>query len=150
MNGARIAAAVGLGLLGLLWAVVIGFLTIGLAGGGHGWNSSMVSGLAGLVLLPTFGVAVGLRALPAGRILLGLVVVGALLADAALGWMTWGERYYFDKLWERGSAGVVLWAVCWFSWQIAALGLLAWTGRGSTGLRWDHAGGTAGAPGGRL
>jgi hypothetical protein len=124
MNGARAAAAIGLGCLGLACALVIGLLTIGLAGGGHGWNSSLVSGLAGLLLLPAFGVALALLGLPAGRVLLWLVVPAMLVTDAALAWMTWGERSYFEKVWQVGSVGVLLWAVSWFGWQVAALALL--------------------------
>ena len=83
-NGTRAAVAVGLGVAGLFVALVIGCLTFMLSGGGHGWNSSLVSGLAGLVLLPAFGVGAGLRGTTAGRIVLALVVAGMLAADAAV------------------------------------------------------------------
>jgi hypothetical protein len=104
MNTTRAAVAVGMGCLGFVGALVIGFLTIELAAGGHGWNSDLTSGLAGLVLLPAFGVAVALHGLPAGRVLLGLVVAGMLVTDAAVAWLTWGEWYYFEKVWERGRS----------------------------------------------
>jgi hypothetical protein len=98
----------------------------GRAGGGHGWNSSLVSGLAGLVLLPAFGVAVGLPGLRAGRILLWLVVPLALLADTQLTWLTWGERYYFDKVWQRGAEAIVFWAILQQADAHAVLGQKPW------------------------
>jgi hypothetical protein len=145
MNGARVAVAAGLGGLGFFCAVVIGCLTIGLAGGGHGWNSALLSGLAGLLLLPAFGVAVALRDLPAGRVLLWLVVAFMLLTDAAVARMTWGEWSYFRKVWEAGSPGVVLWAVLWFGWQVAALALLCLKGPGTAGVRRGSAAPVGGA-----
>src|SRR5438105_3583903 len=113
MNEKRAAIAAGLGCLGFFAALVIGFLTIELSGGGHGWNSALVSGVAGLVLLPAFGVALALHGSPAGRVLLWLVVPAMLVTDAVLAWMTRGEWEYFEKVWQAGSFGVVLWALLW-------------------------------------
>ncbi len=129
MNENRVPSALGLGCLGFVAALVIGFLTIELAGGGHGWNSALVSGTAGLVLLPAFGVALALHGSPAGRVLLWLVVAGMLVTDVAVASMTWGEREYFEKVWNRGSFGILLWALLWLGWQVAALALLAGGGR---------------------
>jgi hypothetical protein len=134
-TGSRLLLAVGLGCLGLLYALFLGMVTIGLSGGGHGWNSSLVSGLAGLVLLPAFGVAVALSGLRGGRVLLGGVVLLMLLADAWVAWLTWGERYYFDKVWQRGAEAVVFWAVLWFAWQVAALALFVLVRPGTAARR---------------
>jgi len=124
MKSSRSLIAVGLGFLGLCQAAVIGLVTMELSGGGHGWNSALISGIAGLVLLPAFGVALALYDSSAGRIINTLVVVGMLATDAAVATMTWQEGSYFEKVWQTGGAGILLWAVLWFGWQLAAISLL--------------------------
>jgi hypothetical protein len=133
MNGSKTLAAIAMGIVGLCFAGVIGFLTVELSGGGHGWNSALISGLAGLVLLPAFGVAFALRESRAGFVILALVVVGMLATDAAVATTTWQESYYFEKVWQAGSAGIVLWAWLWFGWQVAAGAMLFLTGRRPAG-----------------
>src|SRR5262249_20090980 len=68
---------------GLVYSVLIGFLTITLAGGGHGWNTGIWSGL-GLFLLPVAGFAFGFLDKGFGRFLLGYAIIGMLLID---GWI---------------------------------------------------------------
>src|SRR3954451_7833636 len=108
MNGSRALGAIGLGFVGLCMAVVIGLVTMELSGGGHGWNSALISGIAGLVLLPAFGVALALYDSSAGRIINTLVVVGMLATDAAVATMTWQEGSYFEKVWQTAGAGILL------------------------------------------
>jgi hypothetical protein len=108
----------------LLYALFLGVLTVSLAAGGHGWNSSLVSGLAGLVLLPAFGIAVALSGLRAGRILLWVVVALMLAVDAQVIWMTRSEWFYFEKVRQRGAEAIILWAILWFGWQVAVLAVL--------------------------
>ncbi|MDB5351830.1 MAG: hypothetical protein JWN86_3077 [Planctomycetota bacterium] len=123
-----VGEALGLGATGLIYGCVVGVLAIGLAGGGHGWNSASISG-AGVLLLPGFGVAL---ATPrrGRRGLLLLIAAGMLMTDAFLVLAAWGEGVsYLRRVWAAAPGALTLWAVLWSAWQFAVLGVLARDGR---------------------
>ena len=110
--------------LGLIYGFVVAGLAFVIAGGGHGWCSSLVSAV-GLILLPLAAVAwVRRRRAPA----VAAIVLGGL-ADVALLVATAREGYeYVDRIFATIPVLVLCWGVLWFFWQIALLtGLLRGT-----------------------
>lgn len=106
-------------LLGLAYAFVTASLALNMAGGGHGWNSAMISA-SGLLLIPLASIAWTSRVHRAGKILAAVVLGGTALADVLLIVFTFREG--LDGV-ERVSAAaptlVFCWAVFWVGWQIA-------------------------------
>lgn len=106
-------------------AFVYGFLVAGLsfviAGGGHGWNSSLISA-TGLILLPLAAVAWVCR-----RRALVVTVVGlGGLADVVIVVATIREGFeYVERIFATIPVLVLLWGTLWLLWQVALLtGLL--------------------------
>ena len=110
--------------LGLIYGVVVAGLAFIIAGGGHGWVSSLISA-AGVVLLPLATVAWVRR----GRALVGLVLGSGGAADIALLAATIREGFeYVERIFATIPAVVLVWAALWFFWQIALIiGLLRGT-----------------------
>lgn len=107
---------------------VYGFVVTGLAhiitGGGHGWNSSLISA-AGLISLPLAAVAWVRRR----RALAVAAIVFGGLADVALLVASIREGFeYVERIFTAMPALVLLWGALWLFWQIALLtGLLRGT-----------------------
>ena len=124
-NPLRMACTLGLAVLGLMYGCLIGLLALGLAGGGHGWNSAAISGV-GVVLVPAFGAALALPRRGRRGVLL-LVAASMLMADGFLALATWGEGVtYVRRVWASAPASLCLWAALWGAWQVAVLGMLCY------------------------
>src|SRR5437016_1504914 len=119
----RITVAITLTVFGLLYSVLIGILAIALAGGGHGWNSGIWSGL-GLFLLPAAGFAFGFLDKAFGRYLLSYAIIGMLLIDGWIMLTSYAEGLdYLRNILnsKEGFATWIFWLGLWIGWQIAVL-----------------------------
>src|SRR5262245_31240745 len=110
--------------VGLLYAVLITFLSFGFTGGGHGWLEAMYAAPFALVLCPALGAAIGMRGTYAGRTLLLLVIVGAVFADVTiyLGTDFASEFSRFRRV--ADSPWIIAWLFVWFFWQGYAVNML--------------------------
>ena len=114
---------VGFGLLGFAYFWVVGGLAFGFTGGGHGWNSAIISAVAA-IFIPAFGVALASPREDRRSALL-MIAAAMVFADVFLVLATRAEGMrYFWKVWSSTPMGVVLWASLWIAWQIAVLGVL--------------------------
>jgi hypothetical protein len=109
---------------GFIYGFVIACLAFVIAGGGHGWVSSLISA-AGLVLLPVATVAWVRRQ----RALIVAIVALGGVADIAL--VVASRREGFEYV-ERTFANIPVlvhgWVALWFFWQVAIIiGLLRGT-----------------------
>jgi hypothetical protein len=109
---------------GLLYAVAITFLSFGFVGGGHGWVEAMYAAPFALVLCPALGAAIGLRGTHAGRTLLVLVIIGAVMADFTIYHTTdWSSEYSrFRRV--ADSPWMIAWFLVWLLWQAYAINML--------------------------
>ena len=112
-------ARVLIGVCGLLYAAIIGFLAfVFLAGGGHGWVSPYQISLAGLVVIPFAAVALSCRR----RILLLVAVIAGALCDLWLVIATAREGFgYFRTSFAVVPGFVVVWVLLWLLWQVAVI-----------------------------
>lgn len=110
--------------LGFAYGFVVAGLSFIIAGGGHGWNSSLISA-AGLILLPLAAVACARR----HRALAVAAIVPGGLADVALLVATTREGFeYVERTFATIPVLVFLWGALWLLWQIVLLaGLLCGT-----------------------
>jgi hypothetical protein len=123
MTGERRIYAFAFTLLGLIYGYVVCALAIGFTGGGHGWNSAIISAVVA-VFIPAFGVALGS---PREHRWSALLMIAAAMgfADAFLVFSTRSEGVsYFWKVWSSTPGGIVLWAVLWIAWQLAVVVVL--------------------------
>jgi hypothetical protein len=124
----RYGLSIGCALLGLLYSLPIGVVAVGLAGGGHGWCSPVVTSITGLFLIPACGVALVGPPARYKRVLSWIVATGMILADLHLVQSTqWEGVQYLSKVWSFAPGVVVLWLVLWVAWQLVLLGHLART-----------------------
>ena len=110
--------------LGLIYGFVVAGLASVMAGGGHGWCSSLISA-GGLILLPLAAVAWVRRR----RALAVTGIVFGGLADIAVLVATAREGFdYVERIFAAMPVVVLFWLVLWLLWQIALLtGLLRGT-----------------------
>jgi hypothetical protein len=110
--------------LGFVYGCAIVALTIVLGGGGHGWCTPAQVSILGVALVPAFGIALASARKDRRAILWGLTTV-MIFADLALVQGTESEGWtYFERAWSRVAGHVVVWAIMWFAWQFAVLGIL--------------------------
>jgi len=111
-------------LLGVIYSLVVAALAFIIAGGGHGWISSLISAV-GLVLLPVALVAWVNRR----RGLLGGVLALGGAADVALVVATTREGFEdVERTFATIPMLVLAWGALWSFWQIALMiGLLRGT-----------------------
>ena len=121
-----------LGAFGLLLWLVAQFIALGLAGGGHGWNSPDIISLPLALVYP----ATLICAFHPGRITMKLGIVFAAIAvasDAFLLWRLFSEEYlYFLKIPPFGiletifvfAPLVAIWLALWVGWQVLIFGML--------------------------
>jgi hypothetical protein len=107
--------------LGLIYGFVVAGLAFIIAGGGHGWVSSLISAVA-LVLLPLAIVAWVRRRRP---LAVAVLAFGGA-ADIALVLATTREGFeYVERIFATIPLLVFAWGTLWFFWQIALMiGLL--------------------------
>jgi hypothetical protein len=110
--------------LGLIYGFVVTGLSFIIAGGGHGWCSSLISAV-GLILLPLAAVA---RVRRCRALAVAGIVLGGL-ADIALLVATTREGFeYVERIFATIPVLVLFWGGLWLLWQIALLtGLLRGT-----------------------
>jgi hypothetical protein len=108
------AVLVGLELSWLVWQ-----LAIGMAGGGHGWNSSAISGLC-VFALPLTGVGFVFPRHRLARIIAGYVTLAAVSLDLALLLTTTLEGWSIvEKIWTHVPLRLTAWAAIWSAWHVA-------------------------------
>ena len=111
--------------LGLVIAFMANFLAMGLAGGGHGWDSPFFASMLLWVAYP-FVLIRGLRVFAGGTSssrVDGSILAAALASNFLLAWLTYSEGVeYFERTLGYGVAE--LWIAIWLGWQgVAALNL---------------------------
>jgi hypothetical protein len=111
--------------LGLVSGLLTFVLSIGLAGGGHGWNTPAPLSLIALVTSPLSCLAWAYRYKALGvSLAFGLLVV-MLVADMLLYAMTQQEgSNYFYRVWPRYREDVLAWASMWLVWQVVTVACL--------------------------
>lgn len=119
-----------------LYGIIIAWFAVALAGAGHGWCSPAFAAVAGIVLMPIYGISLG-NFSPAARVgLRSIVVIGMVLADAFLILTTIdGERSIFEKIWTNYTNFVVFWLCLWSAWQVGVVihvVLSCWAARGES------------------
>jgi hypothetical protein len=120
----RPGLGVALAAIGFVYGCTVEVLAIGLAGGGHGWCTPAGISIIGVGLVPMFGIALS-SPRKKRRWTLWPVATAALVADLLLIMDAQNEGLsYVEKVWSRGAPYVVAWAVLWFAWQFALLGVL--------------------------
>ena len=98
-------------LLGLLYGCTLTFLAFSLGGGGHGWNSAMISG-AGLFLLPAVAVAWVQPDRPTSQRIAVAVIVCVALTDLAILVATAREGIeYVVRVWSVAPLLLLGWLV---------------------------------------
>ena len=110
--------------LGLIYGFVVAGLAFIIAGGGHGWVSSLISAV-GLVLLP-FAIVGWVRR--RRRLVMAVLAFGGG-ADIALVVATTREGFeYVERIFATIPMLVLVWGALWLFWQIALMiGLLRGT-----------------------
>lgn len=113
--------AIGLGVLGLAYGVVVTYFAIGMTGAGHGWMSASFSVL-GILILPVFGVALAYRASRLGWVLMRIVGAAMLVVDTAIFIATMREgASYIGVVWHSRPAMLFFWTALWVAWQVAVV-----------------------------
>jgi hypothetical protein len=103
-------------LIGLVYGVVLAGMAFVIAGGGHGWCSTLISAV-GLVLLPLVAVAWVRRR----RTTAAIVITAGLISDIALIFATAREGVeYVERIFETIPLFVLGWLALWLIWQVAA------------------------------
>jgi hypothetical protein len=111
--------------VGFIIGATVALLAFGLSGAGDGWNSAFISGVS-VVLAPLSGLAWAKREGRIGLWLAVLLVGSAVVADVGMWSATVDEGVHYARAAWRGSKAVVLiWALLWSSWQVAAVAVLA-------------------------
>lgn len=119
--GVRIAQAALYALLGLSIGAAVTLLAIGMSGGGHGWNSAILS-VFSLAGAPLTGIACAFRGTRFGRVLIVMCLCGAIALDGLLLTATLDEgTEYVAKAWNAAAGWVLAWATLFASWQLIAL-----------------------------
>jgi hypothetical protein len=101
-------------LVGAFYGVFVAGLAFIIAGGGHGWNSSLLSGAA-LLLVPLAGFAWSGRR----RTVAAALVAAGGFVDVAIVVATAREGFeYVERIFAALPLVVIVWAALWLSWQI--------------------------------
>ena len=104
-------------LVGAAYGLVVSGLAFIIAGGGHGWVSSLLSS-AGLLLLPMAGFAWSRR----HRIIAVIATAAGALVDAAIVVATTREGFeYVERIFATVPLLVILWAALWICWQVGLI-----------------------------
>jgi hypothetical protein len=111
-------------LVGIVYAIVLVYLGIVLAGAGHGWILAGFVSFASLLLIPFAAVGWASR-----RLWLGLIVFAiAGLCDLLLFMTAVGRNSDLARSYTAVPVYVLSWAALWLLWQTA---LLIWLLRGT-------------------
>src|SRR6266404_759448 len=106
--------------IGLVYGVALAGMAFVIAGGGHGWCSTLISAV-GLVLLPLVAVAWVRRS----RTTAAIAITLGLISDIALIFATAGEGVeYVERIFETIPLFVLGWLALWLIWQVSVTGAL--------------------------
>lgn len=109
------------GAFGLLpWALAMA-LSLGIAGGGHGWIAPLVVSMPLVALYPLAFVRAltnGAGSIKADR---AILLAALLLNLVLLGQALLAEPGYFTASLRFGAGTVALWFALWLGWQVLAL-----------------------------
>ena len=119
--GAIVFAAVALGLIGLVMAILGWIVAMAQAGAGHGWISPIYVSLAMFPLWPLVLVRIATNG--TGIAIDRAILIIALVLDLLLILMTLSEgTHYFLR--ALGDGVVYIWLVFWLGWQFLAVAAL--------------------------
>ena len=104
--------------LGFIYACITAFVALNVAGGGHGWNSVMLSA-CGLLIIPLASAAWARRFRRVGKIMGGAALGSAALVDVFIVIFTLQEGLeYVVRVSNAAPFLVICWVVLWIGWQI--------------------------------
>lgn len=104
-------------LTGLVYGALLSWMAFVIAGGGHGWCSTMFSAI-GLVLLPLATIAFARRR----RTTAAVAITLALIFDIAMILATVHEGVeYVERVFTTIPLFVLSWLALWLLWQVAVV-----------------------------
>ncbi|MDH5384371.1 MAG: hypothetical protein OEY18_06655 [Candidatus Aminicenantes bacterium] len=113
-----------LALLGLLYGLIIGLLSLLMSGAGHGWNSAFGSILC-VFYLPLLGYCWVYKNNRIVSYFLAYIVIGALFTDIILLYETSKEGFYFvGKVLSVSPSIIILWILLWLFWHLVLVILI--------------------------
>jgi hypothetical protein len=105
------------GLLGLIYGLVLGWVSICVMGGGHGYNGAIFA-LPAVAMVPLVGAAWGFLHFRIVDVPLAFILIYAVFFD-------FGFFYGLDReAIEKAPSALLTWYALWIGWQIPALALL--------------------------
>lgn len=108
----------------ILSGLAVGWIALGMSGGGEGWNSAFISASA-VLTAPAAGLAWFLRKRRAGTAFaLLLVLVNAIILAVLVKETSAEGAGYIQKVWRSIPGHFLVWAVLWFGWQLLAVAAL--------------------------
>jgi len=126
--------AVGLFLLGLIYALVLGWLAVELAGGGHGTGFFLNVCLPGPLLWPAAGIALAYSHGPLGRwICPAIVIIQYLLCLGIIAASENSDESDLARVWMRAPSGILTFTTVFLTGQAVLWGTYVtkrWQARG--------------------
>jgi hypothetical protein len=102
-------------LIGFVYGVVLAGMAFVIAGGGHGWCSTLISAV-GVILLPLVAIAWVRRR----RTTAAIAIAAGVISDIALIFATAREGVeYVKRIFETIPVFVLAWLALWLVWQIS-------------------------------
>ena len=105
-------------IIGIIWGLLIVFMSVMVGGAGHGWITAFKVGLIAIFTAPLTAVAFQKRGTDTAKHLALAALVFGILGDIVLIIGTLDEGIHYVK---RAGELAYLWLFVWLSWQIVAL-----------------------------
>lgn len=110
-----------LGFLGFVYALLAGFFAACLTGAGHGWMAGLPS-LAGIIVIPFFGAALGYKGTSVEWWCSWIACVGMVIVDSIIVYLILDEGIaYLIKTANQMPEFFFPWLILWIGWQLGVV-----------------------------